>query len=81
MSMLAKYQIVDDIFLYADSIETLLHCFQVVLSTIMHWQAIVKLAKCKILFDQTEFVGMDIYKDGNRPAASKYAAISALGKL
>ena len=46
----------------------------------MYWQATVKLVKCKMLFDQTEFAGMDICKDGNRPAASKYAAISALGK-
>ena len=44
----------------------------------MHWRATVKLAKCKMFFGKTEFVGMDVCKDGNRRAASKYAAISAL---
>ena len=72
-------QIVDDVLLYADTPDKLLKYFRIVLSVLMHWRATVKLAKCKMFFEKTEFVGMDVCKDGNRPAASKYAAISALG--
>ena len=59
--------IVDDIFLYAEDVDTLLAYFECALEILLHHRVTVKLKKCKFLHPIMEFVGTDLTPDGNSP--------------
>jgi hypothetical protein len=66
--------IVDDVLLFASCVMTLLAYFRIVLQTLKHYSATLKLKKTNFLAKHVEFVGVDVNQDGNSPAESKYAA-------
>jgi hypothetical protein len=61
---------VEDILLYAYTINALLQYFEVVLKIFKHYQVLVKLWKCRFIQTKAKFVGMDIHSQGNTPAKS-----------
>ena len=63
--------IVDDIILHAEDVDTLLKYFVIVLDTFIKYRVTVSLKKCRFLPKSAEFVGQDIEAEGNRPSASK----------
>ena len=70
--------IVDDILLHAYTIPHLFTFFRIVLHTLRHYRATVKLKKCKFLPNRCEFVGVDILPEGNSPEQSKYNVFANL---
>ena len=70
--------IVDDIMLHSENTDQLIKYFEVVLQVLEKHQVTVKLKKCRFFPQSAEFVGMDIEKDGNRPARSKMQALEEL---
>jgi hypothetical protein len=70
--------IVDDVILFAKTLWMLLFYFTCVLSVLMHHRVTVKLWKTRLIPKRAEFVGVDVTKEGNAPAQSKYAAIDNL---
>ena len=70
--------IVDDVILYAKTLWQLLFYFTCVLSVLQHHRVTVKLLKTRLLPKQAEFVGVDVMKEGNALAKSKYDAIDSL---
>jgi hypothetical protein len=70
--------IVDDILLFARTAAALLYYLVCVLEMLQHHRVTVKLRKTRFLPSRAEFVGIDILKDGNSPAKSKYEAIEEL---
>ena len=70
--------IVDDIMLHSENTDQLIKYFEVVLQVLEKHQVTVKLKKCRFFPQSAEFVGMDIEKDGNRPARSKMQALQDL---
>jgi hypothetical protein len=70
--------IVDDVILFAKTLWQLLFYFTCVLSVLQHHRVTVKLLKTRFLPKRPEFVGVDIMKEGNSPAKSKYDAIDSL---
>ena len=70
--------IVDDILLYARTVSALFNLWRLVLTVLQHHSATIKLKKCKFFDTQCEFVGVDIGRDGNSPAASKFAAFKRI---
>jgi hypothetical protein len=62
---------VDDVLLYAYSVNALLQYFEAVLKILQHYRVTVKLRKCRFIQTKAEFVGMDILSQGNTPAKSK----------
>lgn len=71
--------IVDDIILTALTQETLLQYFVCVLKVLRHYRCSAKLSKCRFFPQIAEFVGLDIRKEGNSPARSKFEAFAKLG--
>jgi hypothetical protein len=71
--------IVDDIILSAQDEETLINYFVCILKILQHHRATVKLKKCRFFPSTAEFVGLDIHKEGNSPAKSKFEAFKNLG--
>ena len=63
--------IVDDVILYAYTVEALLQYFEAVLEILQHYRVTVKLRKCRFIQTKAKFVGMDILSQGNTPAQSK----------
>jgi hypothetical protein len=72
--------IVDDVILFAKTLWQLLFYFTCVLSVLQHHRVTVKLRKTRLLPKRAEFVGVDVTKEGNKPAQSKYATITELGR-
>lgn len=70
--------IVDDVMLHSVDKTALIQYFEVVLGVLQHYQVTVKLKKCRFFPQSAEFVGMDVEKDGNRPAKSKMQALLQL---
>ena len=74
--------IVDDVLLYAYSVDALLEYFEVVLESLQHYRVTVKLRKCRFIQTIAEFVGMDILSQGNTPARDKaFQKITHLGSF
>ena len=65
--------IMDNIFLWAYTVQILLNYFQMVLQTLTHYRATLKLKKTHFLPEKPTFVGVQIERDGNAPSESKYA--------
>ena len=72
--------IVDNLFLYGDDPNQLLAYFECVLTVLQHHRATVKLKKCRFFEPDTEFVGIDITPEGNKPAASKDKAFRSMNQ-
>jgi hypothetical protein len=70
--------IVDDVLLYAYSVDALLKYFEVVLEVHQHYQVTVKLRKCRFIQTIAEFVGMDILSQGNTRAKTKDEAFQKM---
>jgi RNase H-like domain found in reverse transcriptase len=72
--------IIDDLLLFAKHTVPLLAYFTAVLQVFIHHRVSIKLRKTWFLPSSAQFVGQDLKAKGNAPAASKYAAIHALGR-
>jgi hypothetical protein len=70
--------IVDDVLLYAYSVDALLEYFEVVLVVIQHSRVTVKLRKCRFIQTIAEFVGLDSLFQVNIPAKSKDEAFQKM---
>ena len=70
--------IVDDVFCYSDTIETLFQYFIQVLKVLIFHCVTIKLKKTHFLEPELQFVGRDISAAGNSPAVSKFAAFREL---
>ena len=64
--------IVDDVLLYAPTIEDSLAYFRIILEVLQHHRVTIKLKKCHFFEPDVEFVGVDVCHRGNSPAASKF---------
>jgi hypothetical protein len=64
--------IVDDVILFAKTLWKLLFYFTCVLAILKHHRVTVKLLKTRFVPKRAEFVGVDVMKEGNSPAQSKY---------
>ena len=72
--------IVDDIILFAQTATALLYYFICMIEVLQHHRVTVKLRKTRFFPPRAEFVGVDITKDGNSPAQSKYDALKGLDR-
>jgi hypothetical protein len=63
--------IIDDTFIYSDSLESILVYFKAILEISKRYNLSWKLEKCGFLDPRFEFVGVDIADLGNHPAQSK----------
>jgi len=63
--------IVDDVILYSRKVVNCLAYFRCALEVLQHYRWTVKLRKCRFFSEDTEFAGVDITNDGNKPAKSK----------
>jgi hypothetical protein len=72
--------IVDDIILFAHTATALLYYFICMIEILQHHCVTIKLRKTRFFPARAEFVGVDMSKDGNSPAQSKYDALRGLGK-
>ncbi len=72
--------IVDDIILFAHTATALLYYFICMIEILQHHRVTIKLRKTRFFPARAEFVGVDISKDGNSPAQSKYDALKGLEK-
>jgi hypothetical protein len=70
--------IVDDLIVYAMNPPVLLAYFEAILTVLLHYRVAIRLRKCHFLPEKAEFVGIDVCRDGNSPASSKYTAIRNL---
>jgi hypothetical protein len=70
--------IVDDVILYDKFIPTLLAYFANCLKILLFYRVTINLRKTRVLPRRAEFVGVDVLKEGNTPAKSKYGPISTL---
>ena len=70
--------IVDDVLLYAYTVNALLRYFEAVLQILQYYRVTVKLRKCRFIQTKAEFVGMDILSQGNTPAKSKDEAFQKM---
>jgi hypothetical protein len=70
--------IVDEVLLYAYSVNDLLEYFEMVLVVLQHSRVTVKLRKCRFIQTIAKFVGMDILSQGNTPAKSKDEAFQKM---
>jgi hypothetical protein len=70
--------IVDDIILYDKFIPTLLAYFVNCLKILLFYRVTVNLRKTRVLPRRAKFVGVDVMKEGNAPAQSKYEPIRSL---
>ena len=77
-SKLGSAVIIDDVILFAKTLWKLLFYFTCVLMVLQHHRVTVKLLKTRLLPKRAEFVGVNVMKEGNAPAQSKYAAITTL---
>jgi hypothetical protein len=71
--------IVDDIILFAKSALLLFVYFICILDVLELHRVTVKLKKARFMPTRAEFVGIDVLKEGNSPASSKYGAVRELG--
>ena len=67
--------IIDDLFIFAESLENALLIFETILLVAKHYNLTWKLKKCHFFDEKIEFVGTDISNAGNQPANSKYITI------
>lgn len=75
-SRLGSCIIINDILLYGNNPHMLLDYFDCVCSVFdRHWLSF-KLLQCKFFFNRLKFIGIDIGRDGNMPAQSKFAMIN-----
>ena len=72
--------IIDDLLLFAENPLMLIAYFMAVLQVLLHHRVAIKLRKTRFLPSRAEFVGMDLLREGNAPAKSKYGAIMKLKK-
>ena len=70
--------IVDDIMAYGTTILILLSYLRCILATLQHYNATVKLKKCKWFHSRLCFVGVDVGGKGNLPTKDKHAAFWAI---
>ena len=70
--------IVDDIILFAHTATILLFYFICMVEVLQHHRVTIKLRKMRFFPARAEFVGVDITKEGNSPAESKYEALRGL---
>ena len=67
--------IIDDIILYCSNKPLIILYFECVCIIFKKYRVSFRLDKCEILKDRVEYVGVDIMKDGNSPAQSKFKMI------
>ena len=68
--------IIDDIILYCSNKALILLYFECVCIVFKKYRVSFRLDKCEFLKDRVEYVGVDIMKDGNAPAQSKFNMIN-----
>ena len=68
--------IIDDIILYCRNKELIILYFECVCIIFKKYRVSFRLDKCEFLKDRVEYVGVDIMKDGNTPAQSKFNMIN-----
>ena len=67
--------IIDDLLIYADSLENALVMLDVICKVAEHYCVTWKLKKTHFFYDKIEFVGVDVSIHGNQPASSKAAVL------
>lgn len=77
---IASANIVDDIFLAASDIESLILLFKCCLRVLIQYQVTLQLRKCRFMQTTAEFVGYDVMPEGNAPAHSKFQTFQQLTK-
>ncbi len=70
--------IVDGVILYSMILQILLLYFRIMLTKLIKYRFTISLKKCRFLPSEAEFVGYDVCKEGNRPAASKIKTMDNL---
>ena len=70
--------IVDDVINHSNNVETLLQYFTIVLTVLCFYCVSIELKKTRFFPQEAEFMGMDITKDGNKPAKSKVDGLERL---
>jgi len=70
--------IIDDVMLFAKNVIALLAYFISMLMTLQHHRVAINLKKTRFLPTRAEFLGVDVMKNGNSPAKSKYGALLKL---
>ena len=68
--------IIDDIILYCSNKALILLYFECVCIIFKKYRVSFRLDKCEFLKERVEYVGVDIMKDGNAPAQSKFNMIN-----
>ena len=63
--------IIDDLFIFAESLENALFMLEVICDVAQHYCATWKLKKTHFFANKIEFVGVDVSVQGNQPASSK----------
>ena len=72
--------IVDDVMLHAIQEVMLLAYFRCCLEVLQFHRVTVKLRKCRFLSGDTEFAGVDITNEGNKPAKSKEESFANMSR-
>ena len=67
--------IIDDILLYSNNVNTLIHYFSCVAQVFTKYRLSFKLTKCEFFKPRVEFVGHDLTTYGNYPVASNFDLI------
>ena len=70
--------IVDDILAYSKTVAVLLTYIRCILTTLQHYNATIKLKKCKWFHSRLCFVGVDVCGEGNLPTKDKHSAFRAI---
>ena len=68
--------IIDDIILYCSNKPLIILYFECVCIIFKKYRVSFRLDKCEFLKERVEYVGVDIMKDGNTPAQSKFKMIN-----
>jgi hypothetical protein len=68
----------DDIILFGHTATAILCYFICMVEVLQHHRVTIKLRKTRFFPPRAEFVGVDITKEGNSPAESKYEALKGL---
>jgi hypothetical protein len=72
--------IVDAIIIFAHTVMALLYYFICMIEVLQHHRVMIKVRKTRFFPPRAEFVGVNITREGNSPAVSKYDALRGLGQ-
>jgi hypothetical protein len=72
--------IVHDVVLFAHTATALLHCFICMIKILEHHHVTIKLHKTRFFPLQSEFIGVNMMKEGDSPAQSKHEALKGLDR-